>query len=374
MMKAMLIQKKLFLLFGIVSFFILNVVVPINAQEIEASSEADTPTPIPTIIAPNSPIRLTVSPPTIFLDTKPGKSVQTTLKVYNNGDDTELLETKLMTFTAQATGSEPQLRDFEPGDVAKDWLVVSPKQFSLEPQKWQTLNIDFSPPSTAGLAYYYALVIRRASTIEAAAGESTIQGAAAVLLLTKVSVPYEKQELQLLSFSTSRKVYEYLPVEFSIEIKNTGNIHLAPVGDIFIDDAKKNDVGTIELNRSIGVILPNSTRTYRLDWNDGFPRYESESLDGRDLKDEQGKPKKKLVWDFSQANKVRIGKYTAHLVFIYDNGERDIPTEAVVSFWVIPWKILLVILFVSLLALLGLLLPFILLFKRRKKKTKLRRN
>jgi hypothetical protein len=27
---------------------------------------------------------------------------------------------------------------------------------------------------------------------------------------------------------------------------------------------------------------------------------------------------------------------------VYDNGERDVPVEASFSFWIIPWKILLV--------------------------------
>jgi hypothetical protein len=57
-----------------------------------------------------------------------------------------------------------------------------------------------------------------------------------------------------------------------------------------------------------------------------------------------------------------MGKYTAHMLLVYDNGERDIPIEAAVSFWIVPWKLLGISLIVLLFALIGLrstLLPII---------------
>ncbi|MFZ3031816.1 MAG: hypothetical protein WA082_02160, partial [Candidatus Moraniibacteriota bacterium] len=41
------------------------------------------------------------------------------------------------------------------------------------------------------------------------------------------------------------------------------------------------------------------------------------------------------------ASKLRFGKYTAKLLLIYDDGKRDIPIEGEVSFWVIPWRLVL---------------------------------
>jgi hypothetical protein len=35
-----------------------------------------------------------------------------------------------------------------------------------------------------------------------------------------------------------------------------------------------------------------------------------------------------------------MGKYTAHMLLVYDNGERDIPIEAAVSFWIVPWRLI----------------------------------
>jgi hypothetical protein len=56
--------------------------------------------------------------------------------------------------------------------------------------------------------------------------------------------------------------------------------------------------------------------------------------------DKQAKPVQELKYDFSQASKLRFGKYTAKLVVVYDDGKHDVPTESSVTFWVLPWKIM----------------------------------
>ena len=61
-----------------------------------------------------------------------------------------------------------------------------------------------------------------------------------------------------------------------------------------------------------------------------------------------------LSWDFNQASKLRYGKYTARLLLVYDDGQRDVPIESVVSFWVMPWRLIGVALIVALFALIGL--------------------
>ncbi|HZL08245.1 MAG TPA: hypothetical protein VFC50_03565, partial [Candidatus Dormibacteraeota bacterium] len=61
-----------------------------------------------------------------------------------------------------------------------------------------------------------------------------------------------------------------------------------------------------------------------------------------------------LQWDFSRASKLKFGHYTAHLTMAYDNGQRDVPLEAEVSFWVVPWRILAAILVVVIFVGIGL--------------------
>jgi hypothetical protein len=61
-----------------------------------------------------------------------------------------------------------------------------------------------------------------------------------------------------------------------------------------------------------------------------------------------------LKWDFSHANRLRFGHYTAHLVMIYDNGQRDVPFEATLGFWIIPWRVIGILTVVGLFVLIGL--------------------
>jgi hypothetical protein len=81
-------------------------------------------------------------------------------------------------------------------------------------------------------------------------------------------------------------------------------------------------------------------------WSDGFPVYTERLVNGKPVPDKHDVPKQGLKWDFTQASKFRIGKYSAKLLVVYDNGTEDVPLEATVSFWVVPWKLLLVVLIV----------------------------
>jgi hypothetical protein len=99
-------------------------------------------------------------------------------------------------------------------------------------------------------------------------------------------------------------------------------------------------VAALDFNAERGNILPNTDRVFSVSWNDGFPSYSEKTVGD--------KTKKHLNWDFSKIQKLRFGRYTATLVAVYDDGQRDVPIEANVTFWVIPWRILGVILLIVL--------------------------
>ncbi|MDP2837693.1 MAG: hypothetical protein Q8O53_00240, partial [Candidatus Moranbacteria bacterium] len=58
--------------------------------------------------------------------------------------------------------------------------------------------------------------------------------------------------------------------------------------------------------------------------------------------------------DWNDASKLRFGKYTAKLLLIYDDGQRDVPIEGEVSFWVVPWRMLIALLVVTLFFFIGI--------------------
>ena len=88
-------------------------------------------------------------------------------------------------------------------------------------------------------------------------------------------------------------------------------------------------ISVLPVNEAAGYIIPGSERSLTSSWSDGFPL---------SVKTDAGTGTK---WDWGRLQDFRFGRYTAKLVAVYDDGERDVPIEAVVSFWVIPWRIIL---------------------------------
>ncbi|MCA9369203.1 hypothetical protein KC721_02810 [Candidatus Woesebacteria bacterium] len=331
----------------------------------DSATEATT-TPPPVNL---QPLSLTLSPPTLLLETDPAEPVSSSFQVFNNSTEDEYLQLSVLKFTADQTGSSPILQEFEPEDDFKNWLSFNEERFTITPTTWKTIQVTFTPPPSASLSYYYAIVISRQSNPNPGSGETAVVGAPALLTLVTVNSPFAKQELQLKNFIVTKKMFEFLPVEFELTVENTGNIYLAPIGNIFINSSKKSDVGVIQINASNGLILPGSTRTFKLSWDDGFPRYETQQENGKIVYDSSGNPKKKLSWDLTRAQLFRFGKFTGHLVFIYDNGMRDVPTESIVDFWVIPVRLLAVAGVLLLLVLIGICLPLFMVIKKLLRKT-----
>jgi ABC-type glycerol-3-phosphate transport system permease component len=83
------------------------------------------------------------------------------------------------------------------------------------------------------------------------------------------------------------------------------------------------------------------------------------------LKDEAGQQKFTLTWDWQNTAKLRYGKYTAKMLLVYDDGTRDIPIEGSVSFWVVPWRM---ILFVIVVPIIPALLVYWLMRRRMRRK------
>lgn len=334
-------------------------VLPLSAFTAPALAQTRTaqPSPSPAVSGaqPATGIDLSISPTFLSLTTDPGKSVTSKFTVRNNNNFTETLQISVAKFTAAANGSSPVIADLAPGDTFGKWVTITPQEFSVDANETKTITVEITPPKNAALGYYYALVIRRAQANKGAGQGAAITGAPALPVLLNVKSPNAKRELQIVDFKTNKMMYEYLPATFTVTLKNTGNIHVVPVGDIFIDGNGKKNLSILQVNTGKGNILPNSTRAFTASWADGFAiRVPKTTEDGRTQVDDKGHTEYQVKYDFQKADKFRMGKYTANLLMVYDNGERDVPIEAQISFWVIPWKILAIGGIVVILAVLGL--------------------
>lgn len=291
-----------------------------DVNPIEASTSAQ---PTPSII-PSDQLNLTLSPIVAQVTVKPGQEVTTELRVRNNGQKPEPVRIYSLPLEADTSTGKPKIRERRSDDTYLDWVNFSQSEFVIEPQEWQTIKVTFHPPADAAFSYYYALTIERSANKTADGNTTKISGAPAILLLATVDSPFAKRELSLDAFGVKFPVLEFLPQTFQVEIENIGNVHTTPIGNIFIDGQGKKDLTVLPLNPNSSVVLPNSKRTLEIPWTEGFP-----------LRTNDG-----LSWDFSKANLLRFGRYTAHLLLVFDNGERDVPIESYVTFWVIPFRLI----------------------------------
>jgi hypothetical protein len=299
---------------------------------------------------------LTTSPISTNLSGKPGSTVTTTLQVENNEPSPERIDVQLETFKADGTSGEAEVYPAPTNTDFTKWVHFSQTSFIAQPNIWVPVTMTISLPSYASLGYYYAVVFKPQVSTLKTSNQSIIKSGNAILVLLDAQTANAKPQLQLSSFTASRKLFEYLPVNFAVTIKNTGNIYLPPTGDIFIskDSSFKSNIETIPLNAAGGNVLPNSSREFDLTWSNGFPVFQPKTIAGQKIVDKNGKLTQQLQWNFSNANELRFGRYYAKLVMAYNNGSMDVPVVATLSYWVIPWKILSVAAILIVLLVIGL--------------------
>lgn len=309
--------------------------------------------PSPVLAAPG--MSLMVSPLPINLIADPGSTVSAQLKIKNNGLTTETLEVGLMKFQAYGEDGKPKLLERGKSDDYFDWVKFDPGVFELGPNEWKTIKMTIDVPQSASAGYYYAVTFsRKDNDVPNGARSTKIIASAATMVLLEVRVPNAIRDLEVVEFSTPKRIYEFLPANFEIKLSNKGNVHIVPRGDIFIEGQGKKDLAVLPFNEYGGNVLPDSKRVFSVDWTDGFPVYVDRIEGQKVATDKLGNNIKDLKWDFSQIMKLRIGKYTANLLLTYDDGKRDIPIESKVTFYILPWRILGGLAFVAILVLVGI--------------------
>ena len=290
---------------------------------------------------PTGALNLTTSPLPISLTAKPGESVSTDIRIRNDGTATEQIKTSVLTFGASGESGTPQLITPTPSDTFINWASFSPSTFSDPPNTWETVHMTIKLPKSAAFGYYYAVVFSRANqATPSGTNQANLSGAIAVLVLLDADVPGAKRSVQVVSFTADHALYEFLPASFTVRLHNDGNVHVAPIGNIFITKGGKN-LALLNLNLAGGNILPNTNRVFTTAWSDGYPSYQTKVQDGKVVLDAKDNPESSLTWGTFNLSKIRFGRYTAHMVMAYNDGTRDVPIEATLEFWVVPWRLIL---------------------------------
>lgn len=257
-----------------------------------------------------------ISPALVELNGARNNTYTVTLNVTNITSSSLVYTTSTNDFNSTTETGSPHIimtNDLPSSSSITSWVSAVP-DFTLQSRKSKTIIIKISIPGNAEPGGHYGII--RFSGLTPNVNETGVglSASAGVLLLIRVDGTITEKATLTEFFSSQNakqsSFFENSPITFVTRIKNEGNIHLKPSGDITIHDTFGNLVSTLPINTDKANVLPQSIR-----------RFES---------------KFSSPW--------LIGHYTADLVLGY--GTTGQTVTGTISFWVIPYKIILVGLFV----------------------------
>ncbi|MGH7246082.1 MAG: hypothetical protein ACREGI_04055 [Candidatus Levyibacteriota bacterium] len=283
-------------------------------------------------------LNITISPTILDLATDPGTTISQSFRIRNNGDQAITLHISLDKLNPDSSTGQVLPINPMPGDTSMSWVQFEKNDVTAAPKEWTTVKFSINVPKDAAFGYYYAIRIGQGSV--AVKTNAKVLGEVILPLLLNVKKDGAKAQMHLISFSTPFYVNEVLPIVFNTVLGNNGNVHLKPTGNIFISQGNTT-VGIIDINQALGNVLPQGTRLFQSSWDEGFLVSEPVMEDNMVKLDSNNHPVTHLVINWNKLTSFRIGKYNAHALLVYDDGEKDVTLEATTTFWVLPWKFLL---------------------------------
>lgn len=248
----------------------------------------------------------------------PGQSVVKTITITNRFNNPRKFKLELEDFKgSNEEGNPAQLLGLLQGPYSlKDYIKPEAMEFTLQPGDRATLAVQISVPNDAvpgGL--YGSIIVTTQPDAEDLETDPTliksgvdIKSRIAVLYFVRVSGPV-KEDGGLTVFKTDGNFYQKSPINFSYGFENRGSVYLNPYGYIEL----KNLYGTVVERIKIDpyYVLPDSERTMKKSFERGF----------------------------------MFGRYTAEIFinrgYTENNAEKqtDVIDRQKVSFWVLPWKV-----------------------------------
>ena len=290
-----------------------------------------------------SGLDITVSPPVIELNAKPGETLTEKFRIRNNQSTSTNLKVDVKKLSSDSNSGEPVPAEPKSDDEFISWLKVENPTFNALSKEWTDVNFTIEIPETASYGYYYVLRVAPENKEKVAGVGTTVKGEVYVVVLLNVVKEGAVAKGALVEFKPNTFISEYLPVEFSAKVENKGNIHIKPSGNIFIRSLKDKDVAILDINQGHASVLPSGKRSFLSSWNDGFIVRTPVVENGVAKLDSKGNPVTTITINWNKLTHFRIGPYTATLLMVYDDGKRDATIEGTTTFWLIPYTAIFVI-------------------------------
>ncbi|MEO6109716.1 MAG: hypothetical protein ABIP50_01755 [Candidatus Saccharimonadales bacterium] len=259
----------------------------------------------------NSGSGLEISPALVELNAVKGNIYTVNLSVTNVTNNNLVFNSFVNDFGSKdETGTPNVILDntVTPTSI-KTWVSNIP-DFNLKAHEKKKLTATITVPSNAAPGGHYGVIRFSGHNDSAASSNVDLTASAGTLILLKVDGPVI-EKVNLISFDATKNgkagaSFETGPITFVTRFENVGTVHVKPTGQIEVKDFFGNQVANLPINDAGGNVLPSSIRRFEATFDKS--------------------------WMF--------GQYSAQISIGY--GTRGGAIVESISFWVIPYKILLI--------------------------------
>lgn len=260
---------------------------------------------------------LEIAPPVVNLTADPGETKNINISLRDISSNPLVVTAAVNDFGANGEDGIPKLMidttEASPYSI-KTW-VAPLGQLTLQPRQVKTFPVTLNIPSNAAPGGYYG-VIRFSANPPGVEGQGvSLSASLGALIFIRINGD-AKESVNFAEFytaaseGTKTSLFEGQPVSFVARIKNDGNVHEQPTGQITVRDAFGNIVTNVNMNLDRRNILPGSIRKF------------SSDMDKTNIGD-----------------RFLFGYYTAKITLTYGANNQTVDTS--LGFWVIPWRLIL---------------------------------
>lgn len=276
--------------------------------------------------SPNSGQALEIAPPLITLTANPGQVINTTIQLRDITKTNLEVTNEIDDFVAAGEDGTPKIITGDDSNnpfQLKQWIAALPA-FTLTPNQIQKLPVSINIPKNASPGGHYGVIRFTGIPPQLKGTGVSLSASIGALVLLTVNGNL-KHQLSVSDFAVTQnnkvgKLFQSTPLGFNVKLKNTGNIQEEPEGQIVVSDMFGKAVASSTINVPPRNVLPDSTRLF------------TGVLDHSNLG-----PKK------------LFGLYHAKLLARYGVGYAQ-TTTAETTFWVIPYKLVAIIIILLILA------------------------
>ncbi|MBI5222317.1 MAG: fibronectin type III domain-containing protein, partial [Candidatus Magasanikbacteria bacterium] len=199
---------------------------------------------------------ISLAPALIEVEAEPGETLVQKLRLFNETNQTITVYPSLENFQPQKDSSQPKfLGDIAPFGAAR-WISVPIKKATLSSGEAKDILLKIKVSALAEPGGHYAALFWSNQPGKNLGIGSASRVASLFLFKVKGAI---KEDAKIVSFV---KKDNDGPLDFSLRLENSGNVHLAPRGQVEIVNWRNKKVGEIVINPLGQSILPQSQRQF----------------------------------------------------------------------------------------------------------------